>query len=89
MPLTLRPTDLSSPAFAEWADWTILEDGSVVGRIYEDRSLGTPPELRWRWSITRYVPPRLGVRTDNKVGSLAKAKQQFKQAWEAVRTAAR
>ena len=33
----------------------------------EDRSQGAPPELRWRWSITRYVPPRLGVRTDDKV----------------------
>jgi hypothetical protein len=35
------------------------------------------------------VPPRLGVRADNQVGSLAEAKQQLRRAWEAVRTAAR
>jgi hypothetical protein len=64
----------------------IFEAGSVVARIYEDRSLGTPPELRWRW-VTLYVPPRLGVRTDNKVGSMAEAKQQFRRTWEAVRMA--
>ena len=89
MPLTMRPTGLASPAYAGLEDWTVLDDGRIVGRIYEDRSHGTPPELRWRWSITRYVPPGLGVRTDNKVGSRAEAKQQFRQTWEAVRTAAR
>jgi hypothetical protein len=86
--LTMRPTGLASPAYATWEDWTVLDDGRVVGRIYEDRSQGTPRELRCRWSITRYVPPRLGIRTDNKVESLAEAKQQFRRTWEAVETAA-
>jgi predicted secreted protein len=27
MPLTLRPTALSSPAYRDWADYIVLEDG--------------------------------------------------------------
>ena len=37
MPLTLRPTGLASPAYRDWADYIVLEDGRAVGRIYEDR----------------------------------------------------
>ena len=33
-------------------DDDVLADGKVVGRIYEDADLGTPPELRWFWSVT-------------------------------------
>jgi hypothetical protein len=47
--LTLRPTGLSSPAFADWLDYVIVEDGRDVGRVYEDRN--SLPELRWFWSI--------------------------------------
>ena len=68
MPLTLRRA-LLSPAHADRQDWIVLDDGLEVGRIYEDRSESTPRELRWFWSITRYVPPRLNVRTHDKVGS--------------------
>jgi hypothetical protein len=35
--LTLRPTGLSSPAYRDWLDYVIVEDGRDVGRIYEDR----------------------------------------------------
>ena len=46
--LTMRRTDLAFfPAFADWEDWTVLDDGRIVGRIYGDRSRGTTPELRW------------------------------------------
>jgi hypothetical protein len=34
-------------------DFDVLADGKVVGRIYEDASASTPPELRWfrdNWS---------------------------------------
>ena len=81
MPLTLRPTGLQSPAYADRQDWTVFEHGCAIGRIYEDSS---PAELRWFWLITRYVPPRLNVRTNDKVGSLTEAKEQFRRAWEAV-----
>jgi hypothetical protein len=45
MPLTLRPTGLSSPAYRDWADYIVRDDGRDVGRIYEDRH--SRPELRW------------------------------------------
>jgi hypothetical protein len=35
--LALRPTDLSSPAYRDWLDYVIVEDGRDVGRLYEDR----------------------------------------------------
>jgi hypothetical protein len=41
---------LSSPAYRDWLDYVIVEDGRDVGRIYEDRH--SRPELRWFWSIT-------------------------------------
>ena len=55
MPLTLRPTGLSSPAYRDWLDYVIVQDGRDVGRLYEDRH--SKPELRWFWSITVYVDP--------------------------------
>jgi hypothetical protein len=48
--LTLRPTGLSSPAYRDWLDYVIVEDGRDVGRLYEDRH--SRPELRWFWSVT-------------------------------------
>ena len=40
-------------------DFDVLADGKVVGRIYEDASASTPPELRWFWSVTAIVPATL------------------------------
>jgi hypothetical protein len=59
MPLTLRPTGLSSPVHADQLDSTVLEDGREIGRMYEDRY--SPPELRWFWSITVVVGGRPGM----------------------------
>jgi hypothetical protein len=64
MPLTLRPTALSSPAYRDWADYIVREDSRAVGRIYEDRH--TLPGLRWFWSITMYVNPKLGITTSGR-----------------------
>ena len=33
MPLTLRPTGLSSPAYADKLDYVVCEDGKVIGRL--------------------------------------------------------
>jgi|ERR1700722_5815560 hypothetical protein len=63
MPLTLRPTGLSSPAYRDWADYIVRDDGRDVGRIYEDRH--SRPELRWFWAISIYVntaSPQAGAR---------------------------
>jgi hypothetical protein len=63
-----RPTGLASPAQADRQDWTLYEDGRPIGRIYEDASASTPPELRWFWSIIEVVrvpgvvTPRAAVR---------------------------
>jgi hypothetical protein len=46
MPLTMRPTGLASPAYAHLQDWTVLDDGGAVGRLYQDGSLSTPPVTR-------------------------------------------
>jgi hypothetical protein len=35
---------------------TVLADGKAVGRIYEDASASTTPELGWFWSVTAIVP---------------------------------
>jgi len=43
--LTLRRTGLSSPAYRDWLDYVIVEDGRDVGRLYEDRH--SRPEYRW------------------------------------------
>jgi hypothetical protein len=38
MPLTLRPTALSSPAYRDWADYIVREGSRALGRIYEGRA---------------------------------------------------
>ena len=84
MPLTLRPTGLSSPAYRDWLDYVIVEDGRDVGRLYEDRH--SPPEYRWFWSITIYVNPMLGIVTSGRAPSLDEAKAQFLTNWQKCRT---
>jgi hypothetical protein len=80
--LTLRPTGLSSPAFRDWLDYVIVEDGRDVGRLYEDRQ--TLPDLRWFWSITIYVDPKPGITTSGRAATIERAKEQFRQSWERV-----
>jgi hypothetical protein len=64
MALSLHPTGLSSPAFADRADYLVIEHDKVIGRIYEERYL--PAELRWFWSITEYVDPALRISTNGR-----------------------
>jgi hypothetical protein len=62
MALTLRPTGLQSPACEDWPDYSIFEGSYRIGRLYEDRAVGTQPELRWFWSITVVVDTRWRAR---------------------------
>jgi hypothetical protein len=88
MSLFLRRTGLSSPVYADKADYCVIEDGKVIGRIYED--LYTPPDVRWFWSITAFhVDPRLEIITHGRVPTLDEAKAQFKSSWERVRAASK
>jgi hypothetical protein len=83
LPLILRPTGLSSTVYKDQRDYTVFEDSRAIGRMYED--LHAPPELRWFWSITVYVDPKLGIRMDGRTTTLDHAKEQFRRSWERVR----
>ena len=80
--LTLRPTGLSSPAYRDWLDYVIVEDGRDVGRLYEDRH--SPPEYRWFRSITVYVDPKRGIATSGRAPTMAKPKAQFLASWQNI-----
>ena len=48
MTLTLRPTGLrNSGAFAHLADWSVIEDGEDIGRIYPVHWAN--PDRAWFW----------------------------------------
>ncbi len=85
--LTLRPSGLSSPAFGDWLDYVVVDDGRDVGRIYGDRH--TLPELRWFWSITVYVNPKLGILTSGRAPSIEEAKAQLLASWQKCRSTSR
>jgi len=83
MALSLRPTGLSSPAYADRLDYNVIEDGRVIGRIYEARYV--PDDVPWFWSITAFhVDPGLCITTNDRVPSLDEAKAQFRASWSAV-----
>jgi hypothetical protein len=63
MSLTMRPTGGHSPVYADRQDWTILDEGKLVGRIYEGASASTAADLRWFWSIILYVDPQANMVT--------------------------
>jgi hypothetical protein len=80
--LVLRRASASRPS-GQWQDedYDVLADGEAVGRIYEDASASTPPELRWFWSITAIWPATRGVtrwHAATREGAMAK----FRAAWE-------
>jgi hypothetical protein len=79
MALTMRPTGSSSPADKDEIDFVIYEDGEAVGRIYEIGGIGTPPDVRWFWSMTLLVDWRLGIVKSGKVATLEEAKARFRE----------
>ena len=81
MLLTMRPTGGHSPVYADRQDWTILDEGQPVGRIYEDTSASTPSEMRWTWTIMVYVWPDAGIATSGKAPTLDAAKAAFQSSW--------
>ena len=82
MPLTLRPTGLSPRPDAN--DWTILDEGVMVGRIYEDHAAHLP-EGRWFWALNEAAGDahEAGVRASGRAATLAGAKTAFRASYEA------
>ena len=75
----MRPTGLGHGVYKDDFDVVIYDDGEAVGRIYEVGGIGTPPDVRWFWSITLHVDGRLGVVTSGKVTTLEEAKARFQE----------
>jgi hypothetical protein len=81
IPLTLRPTGLrNSAAFAHLADWSVIEDGEVIGRIYEQHA-SARNEMAWFWSITALIPNPTGTTTSGHAATFEEAKAQFQDHW--------
>jgi hypothetical protein len=81
LPLTLRPTGLrNSAAFAHLADWSVIEDGEVIGRIYEVPA--APPDRAWFWSLFLDGDARHHVTTSGHAATLEGAKAQFRASLE-------
>jgi hypothetical protein len=79
-PLILKRAPASRSS-GQWSDedYDVLADGKVVGRIYEDASASTPPELRWFWSITEIAPAT--PTTHGHAPTLDSGKAKFCDAW--------
>jgi hypothetical protein len=79
--LILKRASASRPS-GQWQDedYDVLADGKVIGRIYEQGSIGEPPELRWFWSITVIVPVKRSVMNGH-AATLDEAKAKFRTAW--------
>jgi hypothetical protein len=89
MALTLRPTRLdTSPVYAHLKDYLVFEEGTAIGRIYEQRR-PAPPDGAWTWSIFALGPGRGHVKTDGRAATLEEAKDQFAANWEALKAIGR
>jgi hypothetical protein len=79
--LVLKRGKFSRPP-GQWKDedYDVLADGKVVGRIYDDASAGTPPNMRWFWSVTAIVPATPG-RTNGTAATREEAMAKFRAAW--------
>jgi hypothetical protein len=86
MPRLVLKRGKFSRSSGQWPDedYDVLADGKVVGRIYEDASASTPPELRWFWSVTEIVPATPGV-TNGHAATLEEAMAKFRAAWGKAR----
>jgi hypothetical protein len=77
MPLTLRPTGLSSAAYRDQLDYIVCADGKAIGRMYDDRR-GREQRSPTAWSatsnprsLTKQIQPADGRLTTGVPGSKA------------------
>jgi hypothetical protein len=80
MPLTMRPTGLSSPIDQHLMDYTIYSGEWPMGRIYEER--GALEDQRWVWSLFGILANPPGTHTDGRAPTLEAAKADFEANWQ-------
>jgi hypothetical protein len=82
VPLILKRASASRSS-GQWQDedYDVLADGKVIGRIYEQGSIGEPPELRWFCSITEIAPPAVQNKTYGHAATREEAMAKFRDAW--------
>jgi len=78
MALLLRRTGLSDDSDPN--DWSVINDGVVVGHICEDLAVADP---EWFWSIFASGPGPRRLAKAGRAPTLDEAKAQFRAAWEA------
>jgi hypothetical protein len=81
MALTLRRTWPDSPHRKE--DWLVLDDGVVVGRIYENESAPRPGSS-WYWALNSAAGEALqhGIRGSGLAPSLEAAKEAWRESYD-------
>jgi hypothetical protein len=60
MPLTMRPTGLTSGFYKDSVDYSVFCGEWCIGRIYENRS--GPEDQRWFWALHAPSRPRRAIR---------------------------
>jgi hypothetical protein len=77
MPLTMRPTRLSSDP--ERKDYTAYSGKWAIGRIYEER--GMPAEMTWYWSFHGSVSRPHDMRTNGHAPTMEAANGELATCW--------
>jgi len=86
MALILKRGEFSRSS-GQWQDedYDVLFDGKAVGRIYEDGSASTPPDIQWFWSVTEIVPA-VPNGTYGHAATREEAVAKFGEAWEKAKS---
>jgi len=77
--LTLRSSVRASALYQNRLEFTVCEDGRVIGRIHENPRVR--PELRWFWLIAVPADPKLRINRSGHAATLAQAKTLLQSSW--------
>jgi hypothetical protein len=76
---TLRSSARTSGLYHNRIEFTVYEEGRLIGRIHENPR--ARPELRWFWSITVPADPKRRISRSGYAATLAQAKAIFRSSW--------